>query len=35
MPDVISLIHLKRDKTRPLTSQEIGWLFTALSLIHI
>src|SRR5689334_19618996 len=29
MPDVVSLIHLKRDRTRPLTSQEIGWLFAA------
>ena len=26
MPDVVSLIHMKRDRTRPLTSQEIGWL---------
>src|SRR6201985_691731 len=29
MPDGVSLIHLKRDRTRPLTSQEIGWLFAA------
>ena len=29
MPDVVSLIHLKRDNTRPLTEQEIGWLFAA------
>ena len=29
MPDVVSLIHTKRDNTRPLTDQEIGWLFAA------
>ena len=29
MPDVVSLIHLKRDNTRPLTEHEIGWLFAA------
>ena len=29
MPDVVSLIHAKRDYTRPLTDQEIGWLFAA------
>ena len=29
MPDVVSLIRVKRDRTRPLTSQEIGWLFAA------
>jgi len=29
MPDVVSLIHVKRDNTRPLTSQEIAWLFAA------
>jgi thymidine phosphorylase len=29
MPDVVSLIHLKRDNARPLTGQEIGWLFAA------
>jgi thymidine phosphorylase len=29
MPDVVSLIHTKRDNTRPLTSAEIGWLFGA------
>ena len=29
MPDVVSLIHLKRDNTRPRTEQEIGWLFAA------
>ena len=29
MPDVVSLIHLKRDNTRPLTDAEIGWLFAA------
>jgi thymidine phosphorylase len=29
MPDVVSLIHVKRDNTRPLTDREIGWLFTA------
>src|ERR1700683_2395661 len=29
MTDVVSLIHLKRDNTRPLTDQEIGWLFAA------
>ena len=29
MPDVVSLIHIKRDNTRPLTDREINWLFTA------
>ena len=29
MTDVVSLIHLKRDNTRPLTEHEIGWLFAA------
>ena len=29
MPDVVSLIHVKRDNARPLTDQEIAWLFTA------
>jgi thymidine phosphorylase len=29
MTDVVSLIHLKRDNTRPLTNAEIGWLFAA------
>jgi thymidine phosphorylase len=29
MPDVVSLIHAKRDNTRPLTSAEIAWLFGA------
>src|SRR5215469_16877232 len=29
MPDVVSLIQLKRDNTRPLTDREIGWLFAA------
>jgi thymidine phosphorylase len=29
MTDVVSLIHLKRDNRRPLTSAEIGWLFAA------
>jgi thymidine phosphorylase len=29
MTDVVSLIHLKRDNTRPLTEAEIGWLFAA------
>src|SRR5271163_679732 len=29
MPDVVSLIHSKRDNARPLTDQEIGWLFAA------
>jgi thymidine phosphorylase len=29
MPDVVSLIHVKRDNTRPLTDREIGWLFAA------
>jgi thymidine phosphorylase len=29
MPDVVSLIHAKRDNTRPLTGAEIGWLFGA------
>ena len=29
MPDVISLIRVKRDNTRPLTGAEIGWLFAA------
>ena len=29
MPDVISLIHTKRDNTRPLTDREISWLFGA------
>ncbi len=29
MPDAVSLIHLKRDRRRPLTSAEIAWLFAA------
>jgi thymidine phosphorylase len=29
MPDVVSLILAKRDNTRPLTGQEINWLFAA------
>lgn len=29
MPDVVSLIQVKRDNTRPLTEAEIGWLFAA------
>jgi len=29
MPDVVSLIHVKRDNSRPLTDAEIGWLFAA------
>ena len=29
MPDVVSLIHVKRDNTRPLTDAEISWLFAA------
>ena len=29
MPDVVSLIHAKRDNTRPLSEAEIGWLFAA------
>jgi thymidine phosphorylase len=29
MPDAVSLIQLKRDNARPLTNQEIGWLFAA------
>ncbi|HMD26848.1 MAG TPA: thymidine phosphorylase [Streptosporangiaceae bacterium] len=29
MTDVVSLIDLKRDNTRPLTDAEIGWLFAA------
>jgi thymidine phosphorylase len=29
MPDVVSLIQLKRDNTRPLTGAEIAWLFGA------
>jgi thymidine phosphorylase len=29
MPDAVSLIHVKRDNTRPLTDREISWLFTA------
>jgi thymidine phosphorylase len=29
MPDVVSLIHAKRDNARPLTDREIGWLFAA------
>ena len=29
MPDVVSLIHVKRDNRRPLTDTEIGWLFGA------
>jgi thymidine phosphorylase len=29
MPDLVSLIHAKRDNTRALTDQEIGWLFAA------
>ncbi len=29
MPDAVSLIQLKRDNVRPLTDQEISWLFAA------
>ena len=29
MPDVVSLIRVKRDNTRPLTDAEIAWLFAA------
>src|SRR6516225_5591899 len=29
MPDVVSLIQLKRDNIRPLTGEEIAWLFGA------
>jgi thymidine phosphorylase len=29
MPDVVSLIRIKRDNTRPLTGLEINWLFAA------
>ena len=29
MPDVVSLIRVKRDGERPLTPSEIGWLFRA------
>jgi thymidine phosphorylase len=29
MPDSVSLIHIKRDNTRPLTDAEIAWLFAA------
>ncbi len=29
MPDVVSLIRVKRDNARPLTGREIGWLFAA------
>jgi thymidine phosphorylase len=29
MPDVVSLIRVKRDNTRPLTGREINWLFAA------
>jgi thymidine phosphorylase len=29
VPDVVSLIHVKRDNSRPLTEQEISWLFAA------
>jgi thymidine phosphorylase len=29
MPDAVSLIRAKRDNARPLTDQEIGWLFAA------
>jgi thymidine phosphorylase len=29
MPDVITLIHVKRDNERPLTEAEISWLFAA------
>jgi len=29
MPDVVSLIQAKRDNARPLTDDEIGWLFGA------
>jgi thymidine phosphorylase len=29
MPDVVSLIRIKRDNTRPLTDREINWLFAA------
>jgi thymidine phosphorylase len=29
MPDVVSLIHAKRDNARPLSEAEIGWLFAA------
>jgi thymidine phosphorylase len=28
-PDVVSLIHVKRDNARPLTGAEIAWLFAA------
>jgi thymidine phosphorylase len=29
MPDAVSLIHVKRDNARPLTGEEIAWLFAA------
>ncbi|HEY7264824.1 MAG TPA: thymidine phosphorylase, partial [Trebonia sp.] len=29
VPDVVSLIRVKRDNTRPLTGAEIAWLFAA------
>ena len=29
MPDVVSLIRVKRDNARPLTEAEIRWLFAA------
>jgi thymidine phosphorylase len=29
MPDVVSLIRIKRDNARPLTDREINWLFAA------
>jgi thymidine phosphorylase len=29
MPDAVSLIAVKRDNVRPLTAEEIGWLFAA------
>ena len=29
MPDAVSLIHVKRDSTRPLTAAEISWHFAA------
>ena len=29
MPDVVTLIRVKRDNERPLTDAEIGWLFRA------
>ena len=29
MPDVVSLIRVKRDNQRALTDAEIGWLFRA------